>query len=221
MAKAPVPGRVKTRLCPPCSPDEAAALAAAALADTLAAVVACGADRRILALDGEPGPWLPSGFELVAQRGSGFDHRLEAAWADAGGPGFQIGMDTPQLSGPDLDAALEMLERRRTAPAGPGAVTVDVAVLGPACDGGWWGLGVSRPRAGMFAGVPMSTSGTGAAQRARLEQLGMDVTLLAQHRDIDTVADLVAVAATMPCGRTPAVVASLDLDSRLTVDGPR
>ena len=67
MAKSPVPGRVKTRLCPPCTPAEAAALAEAALADTLEAVAACGAGRRILALDGAPGPWLPAGFEVVAQ----------------------------------------------------------------------------------------------------------------------------------------------------------
>jgi len=52
MAKAPVPGRVKTRLCPPCTPEEAAALAEAALADTLAAVAACGAARCIVALEG-------------------------------------------------------------------------------------------------------------------------------------------------------------------------
>ena len=56
MAKAPVAGRVKTRLCPPCTPAEAAAIAEAALADTLDAVAACGAGRRIVALDGEPGP---------------------------------------------------------------------------------------------------------------------------------------------------------------------
>src|SRR5690606_23084798 len=61
MAKAPVAGRVKTRLVPPLSAAEAAAVAEAALADTLEAVAACGAERRVLALDGEPGPWLPEG----------------------------------------------------------------------------------------------------------------------------------------------------------------
>jgi len=65
LAKEPRPGRVKTRLCPPCSPEEAATVAAAALADTLEAVAASGADRHILALDGRPGPWLPPGFEVV------------------------------------------------------------------------------------------------------------------------------------------------------------
>ncbi len=198
MAKAPVPGRVKTRLCPPCSPEEAAAVAQAALADTLDAVAACGADRRILALDGEPGEWLPRGFEVIAQQGDGFDRRLGAAWSHAGGPGFQVGMDTPQVTATDLNDALAALDR-------PG----DAAVLGPALDGGWWGIGMLRPHPRAFAGVPMSSSATGEAQRVRLESLGMEVTMLAQQRDIDTYADLMAVAACMERGNIPAVVATL------------
>lgn len=199
MAKAPVPGRAKTRLCPPCTPHEAARVAEAALADTLEAVRRCGADRRILALDGEPGPWLPAGFEVVAQRGGGLGQRLDAAWHDAGGGGFQIGMDTPQLTAADLDHALARLDR-------PGR---DPAVLGPARDGGWWGLGMGRHHPDVFAGVPMSTPGTGSAQRRRLEALGMDVELLAEHRDIDIVDDLLAVSDLMAGGHTSALVASL------------
>jgi glycosyltransferase A (GT-A) superfamily protein (DUF2064 family) len=112
MAKAPVPGYVKTRLCPPCTPEEAAEVAVAALADTLDAVAACGADRRIIALDGPPGPWLPPGFQIVPQRGSSFGERLTNAWAEAGAPGIQIGMDTPQVSGPQLDRLLGALAGR-------------------------------------------------------------------------------------------------------------
>ena len=62
VAKAPLAGFSKTRLCPPCSPQEAADIAEAALADTLIAVASCRADRRVLALEGRPGSWLPSGF---------------------------------------------------------------------------------------------------------------------------------------------------------------
>src|SRR5437762_2879352 len=68
IAKAPQPGRVKTRLCPPCTPLQAAALARAALADTLAAVRATPAPRRVLVLDGV---WAAGGLEVVAQRGDG------------------------------------------------------------------------------------------------------------------------------------------------------
>src|SRR5215213_8649771 len=87
VAKAPEPGRSKTRLCPPCSPQEAAAIAEAALADTLEAVAACGVDRRVLALDGPPGPWLPPGFEVIPQVSGSLDVRLCEAWMTAGGPG--------------------------------------------------------------------------------------------------------------------------------------
>lgn len=59
IAKEPRPGRVKTRLTPPFSPRQAAALAEAALVDTLLAVAAAPVRRRVLVLDGTPGPWLP------------------------------------------------------------------------------------------------------------------------------------------------------------------
>ena len=116
VAKSPVPGRVKTRLVPPYTHVEAAALAEAALADTLAAALACGADEVVVALDGEPGPWLPPGCRVVAQRGAGLDERLAAAWTDAGGPGVQVGMDTPQVTSADLDAALTALVDHDAAP---------------------------------------------------------------------------------------------------------
>src|SRR5918995_5977921 len=131
MAKAPQPGRVKTRLCPPCSPGQAAQVAEAALATTLAAVAASRAARRIVAVAGPPGPWLPPGFDVVAQRGAGLAERLANAWTDVGEEGVQIGMDTAQVTAADLDAALESL-------AAPGTD----AVLGPAQDGGWWLLGL-------------------------------------------------------------------------------
>jgi uncharacterized protein len=86
LAKEPVPGRVKTRLCPPCSPAEAASLAAAALADTLAAATASGADRVVLALDGRVGPWCPPGVHVVTQGTGGLDRRLATAWSAVPGP---------------------------------------------------------------------------------------------------------------------------------------
>lgn len=190
MAKAPVPGRVKTRLCPPCDPREAAALAEAALADTCEAVAASRADRRIVALDGRLGCWLPAGFEVIAQRGQGLDERLANAWADTGGPGIQIGMDTPQVSPSALDSALGMLSERSP-----------IALLGPAIDGGWWAVGLRRPDPRAFLGVPMSTSHTGAAQRRRLEELGHQVVDLPALRDVDRIEDALAVARDIPGSR--------------------
>ncbi len=189
MAKAPVPGRVKTRLCPPCTPDEAAAIAAAALADTLEAVSRCAADRMVVALDGEPGAWLPAGFEVIPQRGATFADRLDAAWSTMTGPCLQIGMDTPQVDAVLLDDGLDRLTRARS-------------VLGLATDGGWWAIGLRRPVPSLFAAVPMSTDHTGAAQRAALRSHRLVPALLPELRDIDTIEDAFAVAATIPDSRT-------------------
>jgi uncharacterized protein len=191
MAKAPIPGRVKTRLCPPLSPAEAASVAEAALADTLAAVAACGADRRLVALDGEPGPWLPPGFTVIPQHGDGFAARLASAWRDAGGPGLQIGMDTPQVTPALLDTCL-------AATADPNVS----AALGPALDGGWWALGLSeRWQVDVFAGVRMSTRATGAYQLASLQAHGHRIAQLPALLDVDTITDARHVAAQVPSGR--------------------
>lgn len=196
MAKSPVPGRVKTRLCPPLTPDDAAALAEAALADTLEAVAASGADRRIVALDGAPGPWLPPDFDVVPQIDGPFNRRLAAAWAAAGGPGVQIGMDTPQVTGGLLDKALQALD---DAPA----------ALGFAADGGWWAIGLRRADARVFHDIPMSTNGTGDAQLTRMIDLGLEVTALPTLVDLDTIADLPAVTADGRAIRTAALARTL------------
>src|SRR5919204_2861516 len=94
IAKAPLPGRSKTRLSPPLTLEAAARLAEAALRDTLACVAGVAAARRVVALDGEPGDWLPAGFEVVPQRGNGLDERLAAAFEEVGEPAVLIGMDT-------------------------------------------------------------------------------------------------------------------------------
>jgi uncharacterized protein len=202
MAKAPRPGRVKTRLCPPCTPEEAAAAAAAALADTLDAVAACGAARKVLALDGEPGPWLPPGFEVIPQRGPDFSRRLAGAWAATGGPGLQIGMDTPQVTAPELDGLLAHLDAARSRPA----------VLGHALDGGWWVIGWrAADPAAVFGGIPMSTPTTGRAQELRLLRLGFDVVRAAPKQDIDTADDLAAVARRWPHLRTAVLAAAVGL----------
>jgi hypothetical protein len=175
------------------STSAAAHLAEAALADTLAAVAACNADVKIVAIAGQPGPWVPSGLRVVAQEGRGFDQRLAHAWAHTaqhtGGHGIQIGMDTPQVTPDELDGLLDVLVSR---PA-PGAL------LGPAVDGGWWAIGLAGTDPyRVFPGVAMSTSHTAAMQLARLRALGLDPCVVHAHRDIDTVADLAVVSAAYP-----------------------
>jgi glycosyltransferase A (GT-A) superfamily protein (DUF2064 family) len=209
MAKAPFPGRVKTRLSPPYSLVEAATIAEAALADTLDAVSGCHADRKFIALDGAPGPWLPRGVEVINQRGCGFDERLANAWADTrratGGWGVQIGADTPQVTA-------RLLDQQLTALAAPpsGAGSSPPAVLGAAADGGWWLIGLPGTDPNLvFAGVPMSTSRTGSAQAARLRSLGLGIIAGPVLRDIDTALDLGAVVAEIPESRTAAATRQL------------
>jgi uncharacterized protein len=198
IAKAPAAGSSKTRLCPPCTPEDAAALAEAALADTLAAVAATPARRRVVALEGEPGPWLPAGMDVVAQRGEGLGERLASAIADAGAPALVVGMDTPQLTPTLLAAAAGRLERAD-------------AVLGPAQDGGYWTIGLRAADGRAFEGVPMSTARTGAEQRARLRALGLKVAMLPPLRDVDTIEDAVAVGAMAPATRFAARLAAMGL----------
>ncbi|MFI9285532.1 TIGR04282 family arsenosugar biosynthesis glycosyltransferase [Streptomyces werraensis] len=191
IAKEPRPGRVKTRLTPPFTPEEAAALAEAALADTLDAVARTPARRRVLVLDGAPGPWLPAGVEVVPQCAGGLDERLAGAFAGCDGPALLIGMDTPQVT--------------------PELLTVDFADcdawFGPAVDGGFWALGLADPDPHLLRGVPMSTPRTGAAQRRRLD--GLRVRDLPLLRDVDTARDAAAVADAAPDGGFAARLARL------------
>ena len=191
IAKQPLPGRVKTRLVPPCTPGQAAALAEAALADTLHTVLASPARRRVLVLDGEPGQWLPPGFDVVPQCGGGLDERLAGAFAAVRGPALLIGMDTPQLTPALLRVDWEVAD----------------AWFGPAADGGFWALGLRVPDPALVRGVPMSTADTGARQRARLLAAGLRVADLPVLRDVDTAADAVAVARQAPGSRFAARVA--------------
>ncbi len=215
VAKEPVPGRVKTRLTPPFSPAQAAAVATAAIADTLAAVreLGClpgfGRLRPSLVLDGTVGPWLhvpegpetpeapggPAAFEVVPQVSGPFDARLAAAFDGSDGPTLLIGMDTPQVTPALLaDACL--------------ALDSADAVFGPAADGGWWALGLRRPDGELLRGVPTSRPDTGARQRVRLSEAGLRVATLPVLRDVATAADAAAVARIAPGGRFAATLRS-------------
>ncbi len=202
IAKEPVPGRVKTRLTPPFTPRQAADLAQAALADTLAAAAGVPAARHVIALDGAPDGWLPAGVHVLAQRGAGLDERIAAALGDAydrlAVPVVLIGMDTPQVTPALLEAALR--------PLADGSAD---AAFGPAADGGFWLLGLRRPDPALVLGVPMSTAATGAAQIARLAAAGLRIRYLPCLRDVDTAADAVAVARQAPRTRFAATLAAL------------
>lgn len=199
IAKAPVAGLVKTRLCPPCSPEQAAAVARAALAESMSAVdeVAhrTGA-RRVLLLDGEAQEWMPAAFDVVAQRGDGLEQRLCNGFRDLGA-GVIIGMETPHVAAALVDAV--SWARR------------GVDTLGLATDGGYWMVGLSAASAAqaeqLFELVPMSRSHTGLAQVRRLHAHGCRVRMLPMARDLDTVEDLAAIAASGRDGELAAMAA--------------
>lgn len=187
LAKEPLPGRAKTRLQAEFSPDEAASLACCAIEDTLRAVRASRATRKVLAFDGDPHLWGQE-FEIVPQPSGSLNDRLAAAFAAVRTPGtpasaLLIGMDTPQVTAAQLDGDWEGAD----------------AVLGLSEDGGFWAIGLRAvdPEA-VFDQIPMSTERTGAAQLARLIDLGLSVRLLAPLRDVDLPSDAEAVAARYP-----------------------
>lgn len=203
IAKAPVPGRAKTRLTPPCTPVQAAGLAAAALADTLDAVRGADVGRRVVALDGDPALVDLVGFTVLAQRGDLLGHRLAGAFADAaqgagaGRATLLIGMDTPQVTSRLLEQALDRLAEGD-------------AVYGPASDGGWWALGLHDPRhARVLAAVPMSRADTGKMTLVALAARGIRPSLLAELDDVDTFDDARTVAAAAPDTRFARCLAAM------------
>ncbi len=194
VAKAPVAGRVKTRLGADVGMTTAADLAAAALLDTLDAAAALPVRTRHLALDGvlagargeDDLRRAAAGWTITPQSGGDFGRRLAQAHRELPGPVVQIGMDTPQVTAPLLSEVLAGLDEHD-------------AVLGPAADGGWWVLALRDPSyAAVLAGVTMSASTTGAESRAALTAAGLHVGTAPELRDVDTVADAEAVVASAP-----------------------
>lgn len=205
VAKAPVAGLAKTRLAATIGDVAAADLAAAALLDTLDACEQfAGPAARIVALCGDlagasRGDEISARLErwhVVDQRGESFAARLVHAHhdaADAFGPTaplVQVGMDTPQLTPGDLERLASVVC------GGPRALE---AALGPAADGGWWGLATRS--AGYVDGltaVVMSQDDTGAKTRAALEAGGARVAMAHTMHDVDTLDDAGHVAALAP-----------------------
>jgi uncharacterized protein len=195
LAKECVPGRVKTRLTPPFTPEEAAGLASASLADTLEAAARVRADRHLLWFDGTA----PSGtgFDVVQQPSGGLDERIAAAFEWTEDRAVLIGMDTPQVDPAVLQGVLD----------DPDAD----AWFGPATDGGWWALGLDprRRRGDLIRGTPMSSDVTGASQLLRLSAAGLRVRRLAALTDVDRVEDALVAAAAAPRSRFAALLGAL------------
>src|SRR6201986_2620541 len=127
----------------------------APLRETLKAVLAAPAARRVLALGGPGEDWLPAGFDLMAQGGADYGERMAAALADAYAtaalPMLLIRADALEISADILEDAARSLI----------SVEADTA-FGPASDGGFWLLGLRQPDRSLVAGIPAPTEGAGA-----------------------------------------------------------
>jgi len=203
MAKAPRPGTVKTRLCPPLLPTEAAALYRCFLLDKIAAVRALTSAQPVIAYTPDDARaefgGLASGFSLVAQQGPDLGERLHSMLAgllDLGHPGaIAVDSDTPTLPGAFLQQAVHCLSQ-----AGP-----DV-VLGPTEDGGYYLIGVRRAHRELFDAMPWSTSEVLEVTLRRAADLGLRAACLPSWFDVDTPDDLERLRTTLDAGDgTPAL----------------
>jgi uncharacterized protein len=208
VAKAPVPGLAKTRLAADVGARGAADIAAAALLDTLDAVAAAPVAARVVALTGELDHASRAAelrerlraFTVIDQRGTDFANRLANAHADAFAaagprPVLQIGMDTPQVTAELLTGCARTLLRVP-------------AVLGMAADGGWWVLGVRSPGiADVLREIATSRGDTGAVTLNALRANGVDVALVEELQDVDTIGDIEPVRAACSVGSRFAEVA--------------
>jgi glycosyltransferase A (GT-A) superfamily protein (DUF2064 family) len=189
IAKECLPGRVKTRLSPPLTPEQAAALAQMSLSRTLDSVRSLPARCRLLVMDGAPTARDATQFTLVQQVSGGLDERLAAICDAASGPLLIIGMDTPQFCRRHVEPVLHdwsTAEPRHD------------AWIGPATDGGFWSLALRQPDGALIRGVPMSTTTTGALQLARFAAAGLSVGMLPELRDMDHFSDAQQIAAEIP-----------------------
>jgi uncharacterized protein len=191
MAKAPRPGKVKTRLSPPLTPKQASELNACFLRDTVASLHA--------ATLAAPAKWvisytpvgeepsfrgiLDDGALLIPQRGDGFGERLLATAEDLFACGFAavclIDSDSPTVPTAEYVSAAKLL-----------LAPFQRAVLGPSEDGGYYLIGLQRPHAHIFEAITWSTAVVTAQTLNRAAEIHLQVELLREWYDVDDAASL-------------------------------
>jgi rSAM/selenodomain-associated transferase 1 len=195
MAKAPRPGEVKTRLCPPLSKEEAAALYRCFLLDKIAQVNALQTAAPVLSYGPSDAKALfddftPGHFMLIPQVGNDLGARLFSTFDQLFRQGYMqvmaIDSDTPTLPNAYLEHALTLI-------AHPG---IDV-VLGPTEDGGYYLIGLRRPHRQLFERMPWSTSGVLPETLRRSEAYGLNVACVEAWFDVDTPDDLKRLIASL------------------------
>jgi len=186
-AKAPIPGEVKTRLCPPLDPDEAASLHGTLVLDTVErAKGLAGASLYVAGAPDLAHPFFKVlegryGAKLLAQRGPDLGARMKWAMQDA----FEQGAEDVLLTGTDLPT----LPRARLMESLTLIKKHDV-VLGPTADGGYYLIGLRKMVPALFEGIAWSTAEVFADTKKKIEDAGLSLGLLPECRDLDTLEDL-------------------------------
>lgn len=194
-AKAPIPGQVKTRLCPPLTPDEAATLHGSFVLDTLERTKAAVGKLKLpidryLACAPSPGHVFfkimeeRQGVKLIDQvgddLGARMHHVVEAMFSRGYRRTIIIGTDVPTVPLEYLRQALTLLENHDL-------------TIGPALDGGYYLIGMSKTVPELFADMPWSTDQVLRRTQENAATLGLKTALLQPWRDVDTPADLEAL----------------------------
>ena len=200
MTKAPQAGRVKTRLVPPLTPEEAAELNKCFLRDT-AGAISSACSRRPVSDEGKTErasaiavytpvgaesaytDILPADFSLLPQRGDKFGERLYFAVEDLFKCGFEsvclIDSDSPTVPAENFAEAVELL-----------STIEDRVVLGPSDDGGYYLIGVKKPYRHLFEQIDWSTERVLKQTMQRATEIGIEVKLLPTGYDVDDDASL-------------------------------
>jgi len=194
-AKAPIPGQVKTRLCPPLTPDEAATLHGSFVLDTLERTktavpkLKLPLDRYLACAPSSTLVFFKimeerQGVALIDQVGDDLGARMNQSFEAMFARGYHrvliVGTDVPTLPLEQYKHALTLME------------THDL-VLGPALDGGYYLIGLKQPAPDLFVGIPWSTEKVLGLTQERATNLGLKTALTSPWRDVDSIDDLQAL----------------------------
>ncbi len=194
-AKAPIPGQVKTRLCPPLTPDEAATLHGSFVLDQLERTKAATArfklplDRYLACAPSSTQVFFKimeerQGVKLIDQIGDDVGERMAHVFETLFARGYKsvvmVGTDVPTLPLGQYKHAYTLLESHDL-------------VLGPALDGGYYLIGLNRSWPDLFTGIPWSTEHVLTLTQEKARRLGLKVALTEPWRDVDTIGDLTAL----------------------------
>jgi rSAM/selenodomain-associated transferase 1 len=200
-AKQPQPGRVKTRLCPPLTPLQAAELYRCSLQETVD-LAARGAWTRMLFYRGERRYFRNSfpDVPLTEQRGADLGERLAEAFASRFAEGARkvviIGSDSPDLPPTLIGEAFAALNQYD-------------AVVAPADDGGYVLIGLRRNVPELFTDIPWSTDRVLAVTRQRMTEQRLSFLKLPGWYDLDDVAGLRQIMRRSPKSGTARLAARL------------